>query len=622
MLKSLFEQLLTSADNTAIVESSGRTTYHELWSSIHVIHHTLKKRAETIDFICIFLPGGHWSVAAIMACAAHQKTYIPIDPNLASTRLPAVIEQTNCLVITNQKYAGFLPMGANYLMIERMTETAPCCPKLHMVGNYVADYPPKNPLYSIFTSGTTGEPKGVLVHYAGFENMLKWYMNEVSLTAQDNVLIASSIGFDLSQKNIFGTLIQGGTLVFVDLSPFDAFAVNEVIVNEQISLINCTPSTLNLLTDTHAISGFQQLQRVVLGGEPIGHELMQRWHHYLPHCKVLNTYGPTECADVVGAFWLTPAHVEQRLPIPIGYPIDNVELSLIDEAPDEQGRSVGEIVVTGIAVGLGYINTALNSAFELQSPPCRYQTGDLGYVEQGQLFYIGRKDRQIKYNGCLVNLAEIESCLLAQPHVQNAFVGYHAQHNALVACVSLENVAVLADIQFHVQMRLPSYMQPTEWKVCDALPLTANSKVDGNAIMASLFDEATPVEAVAECGIDTLSEQPALAESPVIIDTLRTTKNGTLVQDSTLSEHPIAQFLINNVFEITGIKQPVANIPLVKLGLNSIQTVQLLNRINRHYVLRIAPRELLHLPDLHAVVRLVEDRCKQNNENNDVIMSF
>lgn len=620
MLKSLFDQMIATADKTAIIDSHGCTTYKQLWHSVHMIHHALKERASNSDFVCVFLPGSHWFMAATLASIGQRKTYIPVDPDLAATRLPAIIAQTNSVVITNQKYAGFVPTGVECLVIERMEQTAPCCPQLSKDCVFYETPTDEQTLYSIFTSGTTGEPKGALVHYAGFANLLQWYVKEVALNAQDIVLIASSIGFDLTQKNLFATLQQGGTLVFVPLSPFDAFEISEVISRQQVSLINCTPSTLGLITDTHAISGFHSLKRVVLGGEPIGHELMQRWHHYLPKCKVLNSYGPTECTDVVAAFWLTPAHVEQSLPIPIGYAIDNVALTLSDMAQDEQGRDVGEITISGVCVGQGYIKSALNTAFDFSNAPFSYRTGDLGYLENGQLFYVGRKDRQIKYNGCLVNLAEIESCLLAQPHVQNAYVGYYPAHNALVAWLQLNNDAALTEIQFHVRTELPSYMQPNQWQVRTAFPLTASNKVDGRALMATLFetrDESTSL--VGNKVLDTTIE--ASTSSNYLPESDFSAVNEDDKQ-SEFSDNAIASFLANNVLEITGIVLPAVNAPLADFGLNSIQTVQLLNRINRHYGLRIAPRELIHLPDLRAVVQLVDDRCKQNNQNNDVIMSF
>lgn len=606
MLKSLFDQMIQSADKTAIVDTHGSTTYQELWASTHSILHALKERAKNVEYVCIFLPGCHWFMASALACIAHRKIYIPVDPNLASTRLAAIVEQTQCLVITNQKYAGFVPYGVDCLMIERTELTAPCCPNLTLTCNHIEDAGPQQALYSIFTSGTTGEPKGALVHHAGFNNLLRWYADEVALTAEDNVLIVTSIGFDLTQKNLFATLIAGGVLQFIEISPFDAFAVSELITKQGISLLNCTPSTLGLITDTHAIRGFHSLTRVVLGGEPIGHELMQRWHHYLPRCKVLNSYGPTECSDVVGAFWLTPAHVEQQLPIPIGYAIPNVSLTLSDMQLDEQQREVGEITIAGECVGLGYINQSRNQAFDLDASPRRYRTGDLGYLEDGQLFYVGRKDRQIKYNGCLVNLAEIETCLLAQPHVQNAHVGFNAEHNTLIAWLQLDEAAVLKDIQFSLQTILPSYMQPNQWQVMRLFPLTASNKVDGKALMASLY-------------------APADADTSATDVDSTVNETGTSLEETNqrlLSANPIAQFLASNVQEITGLDLPAANTELADLGLNSIQTVQLLNRINRHYQLRIAPRELIHLSDLQAVVQLVEERSHHNHQANDVIMSF
>jgi amino acid adenylation domain-containing protein len=347
--------------------------------------------------------------------------------------------------------------------------------------------------YVIYTSGSTGQPKGVMVERRCLQNLLRWYIDDVGLTACDAVLLVSSYNFDLTQKNIFGPLLVGGRL-HLAAENFNPHALGRQIQRERITHINLAPSAFYALVDANPEGQLGSLKRVVLGGEPIQAGKLALLPE--PRPDFINSYGPTECSDVVG-WHLLSRDLEryQAAPIPLGKPVCNLRLYILDTS----GRPVpigvaGEIHIGGAGVARGYLNRPELTAerfvpdpFSGEAGARMYRTGDLGrWLPDGNIEYLGRNDDQVKIRGFRIELGEIEAKLAACAGVREVVVIAREDEpgeKRLVAYYA-GDVQEAEALRAHLLAGLPEYMVPAAYVRLDSLPLTPNGKLDRKALPA------------------------------------------------------------------------------------------------------------------------------------------
>ncbi len=363
------------------------------------------------------------------------------------------------------------------------------------------DVGPTNLAYVIYTSGSTGQPKGVAVYHQGFINLVNWFITDFSLTTTDSVLVISPFGFDLTQKNFFAPLLVGGQLHLLPAYiRYDPSQITQIVAKQQITWLNCTPSTFYPLIEPVERSTFHKLaslRYIFLGGEPISLTRLLPWlQSSTCQAKVVNTYGPTECTDI-GAFY--PLEQPTRFldkTIPIGHPIYNAKLFILDKNIEPLPIGVtGELHIGGVGLARGYLNrpdlTAekfINNPFSDDPNSRIYKTGDLArYLPDGNIECLGRIDNQVKIRGFRIELDEIEAVLAQHPFVkENAvivhdasetdkrLVAYFAPHQGQV----IENTA----LRDFLTERLPDYMIPSAFVTKESLPLTPNGKIDRRAL--------------------------------------------------------------------------------------------------------------------------------------------
>ncbi|MGD7309592.1 amino acid adenylation domain-containing protein, partial [Ralstonia pseudosolanacearum] len=287
---------------------------------------------------------------------------------------------------------------------------------------------PHHLAYVIYTSGSTGRPKGVMVEHRGLSNLLDWYLEDLGLRSDDTVLLVSSYSFDLTQKNILGPLLAGGRLHLA--GPFVPDALVAQIRREDITHINLSPSAFHALIDAAGAEGLGGLRRVVLGGEPIQPARLQALPE--PRPRFINSYGPTECSDVV-AWHALDAELDRyrAASVPLGRSVRNVRLYVLDAHRQPVPTGVaGEIYIGGAGVGRGYRNLPeltgacfLADPFHGEGQARMYKTGDLGrWLANGSLEYLGRSDDQVKLRGFRVELGEIGASLARCDGVREAAV--------------------------------------------------------------------------------------------------------------------------------------------------------------------------------------------------------
>jgi amino acid adenylation domain-containing protein/FkbM family methyltransferase len=423
-------QAAKTPEAPAVIGDDGRLSYRELEENANrLAHELITTGVKPGAVVAICLPRGAAFLAAALASLKAGAAYLPLDPSYPRERLCAMLEDaTAAVLITLADIARRIP-GATLLLvdadrsrIEKQPSTAP-----------PITFDQRLPAYLIYTSGSTGRPKGSLVTHDAFANLVMWYADELGLNRGDATLIVSALGFDLTQKNLFAPLICGGRVHFYSGDVFDPDDIVPVVDQYGITLINCTPSAFYPLADAAAGTGaMRSLRFAVLGGEPISIRRLWPWLSRLGmRARIVNSYGPTECTDVVAYYRVDDAASLLDRPVPIGQPVPNARLYVLDERLEPCPPNVtGELCVGGPCVSLGYLGRpGLTAAAFLPDPFADvpgsrlYRTGDLARVRgDGAIEYLGRIDHQVKVRGFRIELDEIETTLLRHPAVEAAAV--------------------------------------------------------------------------------------------------------------------------------------------------------------------------------------------------------
>lgn len=495
------QQAARTPTAVAVVCGDQSLTYQELNERANRLAHYLRELGVGPDSrVGVCFERSLDLVVSIYAVLKAGGAYVPLDPAYPLSRLSEIATSSGMsAVLTHQKHR------------EQLGE---CCPHIicldqiaALMTRYAATNPsplggPDNLIYVIFTSGSTGKPKGAAVYHRGFSNLMHWYLSEFGMSDRDRSLLITSHGFDLTQKNFYAALLVGGRLHLSTSEVYDPAHLLSEIKAAGITLLNCTPSHIYSLVseaDEQGLAALDGLRCLFLGGEPIDVTKLHRWTSRPTFAtEIVNTYGPTECTDVVGFHRLGDPSQYRGRSVPLGRPIANTEFYLLNDhlAPVPLGAT-GELCLGGVCVGAGYINDPALTAEKFvrnpfsDDPQARlYRTGDIcRYLPDGKVEFVGRKDHQVKIRGFRIELGEIEAQLETHPAVNEAVV--LAREDApgvkrLVAYVTPREgqALVAAELTTYLRDSLPAHMVPSAFVVLDKFPLTAHGKVDRRALPA------------------------------------------------------------------------------------------------------------------------------------------
>jgi amino acid adenylation domain-containing protein len=359
----------------------------------------------------------------------------------------------------------------------------------------------------LFTSGSTGVPKGVQITHAMADAFVAWAIGHFGTAPGERISSHPPLHFDLSTFDVYATLRAGAELHIVppgaNLLPG---ALAAFIRDRELTQWFSVPSTLAFMAraDVIADGDFPALRRVLFCGEPMPVPVLAHWMLRVPHARYTNLYGPTE-TTIASSYYDVPAIPEdEAASLPIGVPCDGEELLVLDEnlellPPGERG----EIFIGGVALSPGYWrdDEKTRGAFlpdPRDSSQRLYRTGDLGWVdENGLLRYSGRADSQIKHRGYRIELGEIEVALNAVAGVRECAVvsvtapGFEGTTICCAYAPASPDAAV-PGIRAALARSLPAYMLPTRWLVMEALPKNQNGKIDRRAVRESFAAEASP----------------------------------------------------------------------------------------------------------------------------------
>jgi amino acid adenylation domain-containing protein len=504
----MFEAQAGSHPESVALELSGETlTYRELNEQANRLAHHLRQRGVGPDVLVgISLERSFEMVIAIYGILKAGGAYVPLDPAYPTERLHYMVSSIGVIhLVTHSDCLGRL---GDLTGIEVV-----CLDKLQSQLQRESSENPEplasksNLIYAIFTSGSTGQPKAAAVYHRGFTNLVHWFISEFNISSRDHALLVSSLSFDLTQKNLFATLIAGGTLHLQPPGPYDIKELSRLIFDHGITLLNCTPSAFYSLIEPFEekqASMLASLRVVFLGGEPISIARIKPWlTHSECQSEIANTYGPTECTDICGFYRLNRDNLDRYDFVPLGGPIYNVQMVILDTAskPCAIGEA-GELCVAGAGVGAGYLNDLemtqqrfVEHHFSHLTSQLLYRTGDQArWHTDGVIEFLGRLDYQVKIRGYRIELSEIERSLETHPAVKEAIVIVNRDDSnsdpQTVACFTTHEgmLASQAELRCHLTNRLPAHMTPNTFEPFSSFPLSPNGKVDRRGLAELVRD--------------------------------------------------------------------------------------------------------------------------------------
>ncbi|MBI3898691.1 MAG: amino acid adenylation domain-containing protein [Gammaproteobacteria bacterium] len=344
----------------------------------------------------------------------------------------------------------------------------------------------------LYTSGSTGQPKGVQLSRGNLANFVEWCGRELSLTSQDTFLNIASFNFDLSTFDLFVSLRHGAAVYVTHEADTQTIGrLEEILQTHGITVLYTVPSMLALMTRARIWERIEplRLRRVIFAGETMPMPTLSTLARCLPvTCDLYNFYGPTE-TNVCLYYKVTPPDLQRTAPVPIGRPIDQTQVWLQDDAGDilpPESDQLGEIWVAGACVTPGYWHREDPKNGDNHRHNC-HATGDLGRYENGELVYHGRIDRMLKLNGFRIELGEIEAVLATHPQIQEvAVVAEQKQTTRLIAYIATRGVDTkisVAELKSFCAEHLPKYMIPHNVGALPVLPKNPNGKIDYRALV-------------------------------------------------------------------------------------------------------------------------------------------
>lgn len=583
-------------EQIAVVTTQRKLTYEELYRSANRWGRYLRDLgAQPNQPIAIVMEKGWEQIVAALGVLHSGAAYLPIDATVGKERLHYLLENSGATLVLTQSWLDQRLEFPDF--VKRVcVDQEP----LDTIADHALEplQSPDDLAFVLYTSGSTGLPKGVMIAHRGLVNAIVSTQEKFHINASDRVLALTALHHDMSIFDIFGVLGAGGTLIMPEASGRrDPSHWSELMMQHQVTVWNSVPAMMDMLLEyagDRADAIPTTLRLAFLGGDWIPLTIPQRLANLVKEAKVVSVGGPTETT-----LWNIWYPVEQFDPswhsIPYGRPIPNTHYYILNEALVECPTWVpGEMCVAGVGVAKGYWrDTEKTNAKFIQHPRTGerlYRTGDSGrFRPDGTIEFVGRVDFQVKINGQRIEPGEIEAILQQHEAVNGAIVTVHQNpkgKKSLVAYITVIEAQTvnLDDLRLFLQERLPEHMVPSVIVPLPQFPLTANSKVDRR----SLPDPFT-VETSVNADANTDKSQPA-------------------------SE--LAIKITQIVAEVLQLESIDLNADLLSLGANSLDMVRIGNQLEKAFKSRPRIDELFRLKSIQALVNYYQKHNKSATGSN------
>lgn len=447
--------------------------------------------------IVVFLPKTAETLISFHGITYSHNVYVPIDINQPINRIKSIFDVLKpVLIITDERRAPLIEQIYKKNQIILYSETQKAVVDNNIIEKSLNKQISTDPLYILFTSGSTGIPKGVCISHQSVIDYIDWLQDTFSFCSNDIFANQAPLFFDNSILDIYSVLKNGASLLLIPERYF-AFPADllELLIKYKVTVLFWVPSALVNLANSGILQSSKLfLEKVLFCGEVMPNKQLNIWRKIYPDLLYANLYGPTEITDVC-TYYIVNRNFNDDEPLPIGFPCKNTDIIILKEDGSlaEQGE-LGEICVRGISLANGYYNNPVKTSEAFIQNPLNphypeliYKTGDIGFINSyGELIYSCRKDYQIKHNGYRIELGEIETAVNSLSYIFQACVIYNEQ----IILIYTSNNIVENDVIINDLVKLiPKYELPEKIIKIDKIPTTPNGKIDRLAIKKMILGE-------------------------------------------------------------------------------------------------------------------------------------
>ena len=498
-INQLFEDRVAEIpEKTALIFCDKVMTYGELNAKANQIARALRRNnVKPDELVGIMVERSFEMIIGILGILKAGGAYVPIDPEYPEDRIQFMLKDSGARILLTQSWLNEI-VAFEGETINLDDDNVYCGGTTNL--DIISDS--SNLAYVLYTSGSTGVPKGVMMEHISTVNMLAGHENLYPVEAEDVYLLKTAYTFDMGLTELFGWFIGDGKCVILEPGKEKEPAeILKIVLEKNISHIRFVPSVLNMFMESvgcDSLSKASSLKYIHVAGEALSGNIVDKLYRCLPNVRIENIYGPTECADST----YYSANINDSLQnVPIGKPIQNYKIYILDNNSKPLPIGIpGELYISGIGVARGYLNRDELTSEKfvpdlLLSDEYMYRTGDLArWLPDGNIEFLGRIDHQVKIRGFRVEPGEIESCLLELEFVKDAVVLTFEDNTGgkyLCAYIVSDEKISTSELRICLSKSLPDYMIPSHFVHLESIPLTSNGKVDRKALPLPIIDIGT-----------------------------------------------------------------------------------------------------------------------------------
>ncbi|MBL6449308.1 amino acid adenylation domain-containing protein [Fulvivirga sp. 29W222] len=578
-------------NHTAIKVGGVALTYEQLNNRANQIAHSINQLTNKNEGIALLFNMGANMIVSMIGVVKTNAFYIPVDPAYPQERIGYMLEDSaaEVLLVDNETLSIGEQIKASNKQV-RIINIDEIIDDEQQSNNLRLDKDKRSKAYLLYTSGTTGRPKAVVQIHRNVLHFARVYTNALHISEQDRLTLLSTYCFDASVMDIYGALLNGATLYPYNLKTNGISAFRDLVYREDITIYHSTPSVFRSVFDSieNGKSVPQSVRLVVMGGEAVLPKDLQVFiNNFKNDCIFINGLGPTESTITIQNFISKDmAKASGRRGVPVGYPVEQTEVLILNSQGKEAAVfETGEIVYKSEYLALGYWNNkeATEKAFveDINGEGGRYyRSGDQGRRRpDGTIEFLGRNDRQVKVNGYRVELEEIESQMLRHEYISQAVVQVDelGGGSCLVAYYTTYSRQPFAEkeIKSFMSHKVASFMLPRFFIFMDKLPLTPNGKLDRKAL-----------------------PKPALTSEKKWAP-------------STEIESRLAS-LWADMLQVSRVSIPNDQ-SFFEVGGDSLKLLQLNDRMNREFSVKLDIVDLFRYPTLEGMANLIEGVSTKND---------
>ncbi len=583
------EKVKRNPKATAVIHSEREISYEELDRISDRLAGQLIALNVKHKVVAVHLSPSIELVIVLLGVLKSGGVFLPIDVDLPEDRKRIMLNDSNASkIITSSN--SLINDGYSDKIID--IQNIKDCSTYHPISIL-----PNDNAYVMYTSGTTGYPKAAVISHKGLSNYIIWAKEFYIGNEEFAFPLFTSISFDLTLTSIFVPLISGNTIhVYYGSDP--ALVLKEMIEDNKIDIIKLTPTHIKILNNIHfdldASKNTTKIKKVIVGGEQINaHDIITLYNNYSNVIEIFNEYGPTETVVGSTVSKLEPKTIAKEN-ISIGGPINNTQIFILDSNQKMLPiGAIGEVYIGGGGVSKGYLNNVMLTSEKFVVDPFKnnqhiYKTGDLArWLPDGRIEFLGRIDSQVKIRGYRIELNEIEKQLLLRHDIKEAVVTLNGdnENKVIVAYYIADKEIDSLDLKSFLAKKLPEYMLPLYFVPLDHVPVSKNGKINKKALP--------------DPGFKSLKR---------------------FIGPSTKIEEEI-QLIWSEILEIDK-NQISVDENFTNLGGHSLKATVLVNRINRHFLIKIPLKIFFTIPTVKELALYIEAIKNENQETTEIQEEF